>query len=320
MDLSTTWLGFDLPNPFVAGASPLCDDLDTVRRLEDAGISALVLRSLFEEQLTAGGKDGAGVPSANQVRPDWFWFDADTYLDLLRRTVDAVDVPVVASINGSTVGGWLEYAVAVESAGASALELNLYDVIADPEMTGSEVDRQAVAVVSELRRHVKLPLNVKLSPFYSSLPNLCRRLVDAGADGVTLFNRFYQPDIDIDAREVVRRLELSGASDLLVRLNWLAILAPQIKTSWSVSGGVHSTTDVLKATMAGADGVQMVSCLLLRGADHVTRLRVELEQWLQANDFEHLSQVRGAMNLSGNDAPHPFARAAYMRILQTWGG
>jgi dihydroorotate dehydrogenase (fumarate) len=269
MDLSTRYLGLDLESPLVLGASPLVGDLDAVRRAEDAGASAIVMRSLFEEQLTES-HEGNFYP----VERREFAFGPDEYLERVRKLKAALRVPVIGSINCSSGKDWLKYATLIDRAGADALELNIYRVAADPERSSAQIENETVEMVRAAASAASIPIAVKLSPFYTSLPNLARRLVDAGAEGLLLFNRFYQPDIDIEKLEVTPQLEYSTSAELALRLRWLAILSAQLETSFGVTGGVHTTEDALKSILAGAHAVQLVSAGVRR---HSARLR-ELHQ------------------------------------------
>jgi dihydroorotate dehydrogenase (fumarate) len=328
MDLSTTYLGLKLPHPLMPGASPLADDLDMVRRLEDAGAAAIVLRSLFEEQIV--GDEMATYhaheePSESYAEalsylpePDLFSLGTNEYLEQLQRIKAAVAIPVIASLNGTTPDNWIEYARLIAEAGADALELNIYDLPTDPRETGEDVERRVLDVVTTLRESVALPLAVKLSPFYSSLANLARRIELAGADGLVIFNRFYQPDFDVLNLEVVPRVRLSGPAELLLRLRWLAILSGQLSLSLAVTGGVHSAVDAVKAVMAGAHAVQLVSVLLRRGPRALTRMRNELAEWLEERGYESLRQMQGSMSAARGGSPAALERVHYMRVLQSW--
>jgi dihydroorotate dehydrogenase (fumarate) len=329
MDLSTRYLGFDLPHPLMPGASPLVDDLGTVRALEDAGASAIVLHSLFEEQIE---RDQHGLLAAEEhehsfaeavtyfPRSDEFALGPDQYLEQVRRIRDCVAVPVIASLNGTTAAGWLEYARLIEQAGAHALELNVYYVATDPDETSDAVEQRVIDVVRTVKKAVTIPIAVKLSPYYSSLARLVGRLDAQEADGVVLFNRFYQPDIDVEALEVVPRLHLSDPSELLPRLRWLAILSGRVRASLAVTGGVHSGLDAVKAVMAGAHAVQLVSALLREGPGHLRRVRDDLERWLVEHEYESLAQMQGSMSLERCPDPSAFERGNYMRTLQSWRG
>ena len=330
MDLRTEYLGLTLPHPLVAGASPLSDDLDGVRRLEDAGASAIVLRSLFEEQITReqmsefAHLDGHGESSAEAASyfpsPLAFALGPFPYLEHLRKVKDAVRIPVMASLNGATPGGWIDYARLIEQAGADALELNLYRIATDPDISSTEIERQAIETVKSVKRAVTIPVAVKLSPFYAALAHVARDLERVGADGLVLFNRFYQPDIDAEALTATRTLHLSDSSELLLRLHWIAILSGHVRCSLAVTGGVHTALDVVKATMAGADVTQMVSALLTRGPGHLGTVRRDLISWLQEHEWSSLAEMRGNMNLSKVPDPDAYERANYMLMLQSWRG
>ncbi len=328
MDLSTHYLGFALANPFMPGASPLVDDLDTVKRLEDAGAAAIVMHSLFEEQIvleqvstfkSTEGHSGTFAEAQSFLPdPDWFQLGPEEYLDHLRRVKAAVSVPVIASLNGNTLGGWLDHARLMAEAGADAIELNLYSLAADPKQSGQMIEDRAVEVVRAVKGAVAVPVALKLSPFYTSLSHTARRLIDAGADGLVLFNRFYQPDIDVDQLEVLRSLHLSNSSELPLRLNWLAILSSQVDTSYAVTGGVHTAIDAVKSVMAGADAVQMVSALLQRGPGYLATIQKEMVTWMEEHEYHSLKQMRRSMNLASVPDPSAFERANYMKILQSW--
>ncbi|MBL8695201.1 MAG: dihydroorotate dehydrogenase-like protein [Planctomycetes bacterium] len=325
--LRTRYLGLDLKNPIVAGASPLSDDLDAVRRLEDAGASALVMRSLFEEQIT-GDQLGAhrhlyGHAESAEAQSwfpetDVFSLGPEEYLERVRKTREAISIPVIASLNGTTPGGWTKYAGFLQEAGAAALELNLYDIPTNPDANALDVELRQLEVVRGIREAVKLPVAVKLTPFYSSLPNMIRELERIGAQGAVLFNRFYQPDIDIENLEVHRALRLSDPVELPLRLRWLAILSPTTSISLAASGGVHEATDALKALMAGAHAVQVVSALLMRGPAHISVMLAEMNHWLADHEYTSIEQLQGSMNLKRcPDASH-YERGNYMSLLQSW--
>ena len=327
MNLATTYLGFALPHPLMPGASPLVDDLDTVRRLEDAGAAAIVMHSLFEEQIAAE-EDAADQAAAHGESfgealsylpaPPPFALGPDRYLEQLRRIREAVAVPVIASLNGVTAAGWLEYARLLEQAGAQALELNIYHVATDPAESAAAAEARVLEVLRTVRASVRLPLAVKLSPFFSSLAHLAHGLEMLGADGLILFNRFYQPDIDPEALEVVPALHLSDSSELLLRLRWLAILHGRVRPALAASGGVHTGLDALKAVMAGAHAVQMVSALLRHGPGHIANMRSGLERWLQWQQLDSVNAMRGRASLKSSADPSAFERAHYIRTLQSW--
>jgi len=328
MDLSTTYLGLDLPHPFMPGASPLVDDLDSVRMLEDAGASAIVMNSLFEEQVVyeevsvSSYMDTPAFSSAEALsyfpESDSVSLGPEAYLTKLLKVVDAVEIPVIGSINGTTKGRWLEYAHLIQEIGASALELNMYALHTDPSETGSEIEARTIDIVSEVKKSLRIPVAVKLSPYYTALANFAAELEAAGADGLVLFNRFYQPDIDLEELEVARVLHLSDSSALLLRLRWLAILSSQIEASLAVSGGIHTPFDALKAIMTGADAVQMTSALLKNGPGFLSILKEGVATWLTEHDYDSLAQARDSMNHERCPDPAAFERANYMQILHSW--
>lgn len=328
VDLTTRYLGLDLPHPFMPGASPIADDLDQVRRAEDAGAAAIVLRSLFEEQLKveqmaaheAIDWPSESFPEALSYMPQRhdFILGPDEYLAQVQAVRESVDIPVIASLNGITPGGWLDFARLIEEAGATALELNVYQLATDPLESGEDLERQTLEVVSKVTQSVEIPVAVKLSPFYSSLAHFATQLDQSGADGVVLFNRFYQADIDTEKLEVTRTLQLSDSSELLLRLRWLAILKGRLRGSLACSGGVHSVNDAVKALMCGADAVQVVSELLANGIERLGELRWGLEVWMEEAGYESLDQMKGSMSLERSPDPKAFERANYMQILQSW--
>lgn len=330
MDLSISYLGFKLPHPFMPGAGPLCDNLNGVRKLEDAGAAAIVLRSLFEEQIvgealaTTRATEGFGESHAEArsyfPSPDKFVLGPDEYLEHVSNVKKAVSVPVIASLNGTTDGGWLSYAKQIQEAGADALELNVYYVAVDPDEAGVEIVARTVKMVASVKKVLRIPLAVKLSPFYSSPANVAKQMVNAGADGFVLFNRFYQPDIDIENLEVTPSLTLSHSGALLMRLRYLAVLSGRMKADLAVTGGVHSCSDAIKAIMCGANAVQMVSALLERGPGYLATMKNELAAWLEEHEYDSLKQMHGSMNLTKCPDPRAFERANYMHVLQSWQG
>jgi dihydroorotate dehydrogenase (fumarate) len=328
MDLSTTYLGLSLPSPLMPGASPLVDDLDTVKRLEDAGASAIVMHSLFEEQITREQLASVrailvhenSFAEALSYFPgvDEYALGPDRYLEQIQRIKAMVGVPVIGSLNGTTPEGWLAYARQIQEAGADAVEINFYHVATDPKESGADVERRLIEVVRLVKAAVTIPVAVKLSPFFSSLPHLAQQLDSLGTDGLVLFNRFYQPDIDPEALEAVPRLHLSTSSDLLLRVRALATLSGRVKASLAATGGVHTSLDALKAVMAGAHAVQMVAALLQHGPQHLRLVREELARWLQDHEYASLRQAQGSMSLERCPDPEAFERGNYMRVLQTW--
>ena len=330
MDLSTTYLGLNLAHPLMVGASPLVDDLDAVKHLEDAGAAAIVMHSLFEEQITRE-QEGTLLDMELHAEsnaealsyfptPDEFRLGPEKYLEQLLRIKQAVAMPVIGSLNGITPAGWLHYGKLMEQAGADALELNVYYLATDPAESAAAVEKRTLDLVRSLKAEVKIPLAVKLSPFFSSLAHFAVELEGAGADGLVLFNRFFQPDIDPEALEAAPSLQLSSSQDLLLRLRWLALLHGHLKGSLAVTGGVHTGQDALKAVMAGASAVQMVSALLLHGPARLSQARAELAEWLEEHEYESLQQALGSMSLQKCPNPQAFTRANYMRILNGWRG
>jgi dihydroorotate dehydrogenase (fumarate) len=328
MNLTTQYLGLPLSSPFMPGASPLVDELDNVKRLEDAGASAIVMHSLFEEQVTRDEAtteferelytDAFAEARSYFAEPPQFNIGPEQYIKHLSKIKKAVGVPVIGSLNGTTSGGWTEYAQLIEQAGADALELNVYYISTDPNESAGAVDDRAVEVLKAVRSAVRIPVAVKLSPYYSSLASLAARLQEAGANGLVVFNRFYQPDLNIEDLEVLPRVHLSTSQELLLRLRWLAILSTQRAMSLACSGGVQTADDALKAIMCGADAVQLVSSLLRFGIGHLRTIRQEAERWLEEHEYNSVEQLQGSMNLARCPNPSAFERANYMRTLQSW--
>jgi len=329
MDLSTTYLGFDLPHPLMPGASPLTSRMDQVKRLEDAGAAAIVMHSIFEEQIVAEQLTAVELidtpaesfaeaisyfPNREQYR-----LGADEYLEQIRRIKDAVSVPVIGSLNGMTLGGWLDYAKRMEQAGADALELNFYYLPTDSDESADVIEKNTLAIVDKVKKSVNIPVAAKLSPFYSALPHFADQLDNIGIDGLVIFNRFYQPDIDVETLEVKRSLELSDSSELL-RLRWLAILSGSVKASLALTGGAQTALDAVKAVMAGAHAVQMVSALLKNGPEHLGTVREGLSIWLEQHEYDSLKQMQGSMDLKKCPEPKAYERANYIHILQAWDG
>jgi dihydroorotate dehydrogenase (fumarate) len=324
-ELSTTYLGFELKNPIVASASPLSKKLETAKRLEEAGASAIVMYSLFEEQiihesleldhyLTRGTHSFA---EAQTYLPDIGTYNMgpDKYLDHISALKAAVSVPVIASLNGVSKGGWVRYARLMQDAGADAVELNMYYLSADPELTGQELEDNYVDLVTEVKSSLDIPLAVKLSPFVTSLPNFARRLVAAGADGLVLFNRFYQPDFDLEELEVVRTLELSNSRDLLLPLRWISILHGKVDVDLALTSGVHTVEDVLKSMMAGAKVTMLASELLQNGLERISILLYDLQVWMQEHEYESVKQMQGSMSQQSVVEPAAFERSNYIKIL-----
>lgn len=328
MDLQTTYLGLKLRNPLLAGASPLCDDLDVVRRLEDAGVGGLIMHSLFEEQITQqqvaefahteNPADMFAEATSFFPRLEEYHLGPDRYFAQIEKIKSAVSLPLIASLNGTTPGGWVENARHIEAAGADALELNVYYLPTSIHESGAHVEQRTLDILKMVVDCVKIPVAVKLSPFFSAPANFAHRLDKNGASGLVLFNRFYQPDIDIEELNAQPRLELSTPAELRLRLRWAAILCGHVSADISISGGVHSVNDVIKSIMTGAATVQMVSALLRRGPEIVRDILFDLSAWLEEKEYTSLAQMRGSMSLQKCPDPSAFERANYLRTLQLW--
>ena len=329
IDMKTNYLGLELEHPLIVGASPQGDTLDGVRRAEDAGAAAIVFRSIFEEQhdteamatFSAMESHAEMFAEATHFMPEptEFKVGPEQYFESIRRAKEAVKIPVIGSLNGTSLGGWLRYAGAIEEVGADALELNVFDVPMNEKVSGADIERETVEMVRELRRQIRIPIAVKLSPFHTSLPHFAAALQEAGADGLVLFNRFFEPDIDIENLEVITEMRLSNSSEVLLRLRWLAILSGLLeKTQVAVTGGVHTATDAIKAVMCGASAVQIVAGVLRHGPERLHAIRSEMQRWMIEHEYESLASMRGCMNILRAPNPNVFSRANYMRILQTW--
>ncbi len=330
VDLRTRYLGLDLRSPIVASASPLTGEPASARLLEQAGAAAIVLPSLFEEEvvfeeLEINRSLEAGTNSFAEALDyfpniEAFAGAGDRYLARLRQIKAQSAIPVIASLNATTAGGWVRYAKLIEDAGADALELNLYRVAADPSRSAADVEADDLALIAAVRTSVGIPLAVKLSPFYSSMANVARHVVEAGADGLVLFNRFYQPDLDLDTLEVVPRLDLSQPWELRLPLRWIAILRPELgpDTSLAATSGIGSATDVVKALMVGADVAMMTSSILRNGPDKIRTVEAGLRTWMVENEYESVSQLRGSASSTAVEDPSAFERANYMQTLRSW--
>ena len=330
MDLSTRYLGLELRSPIVASAGPATGDHATVERLVAAGVAAVVLPSLFEEEvlheemeLRAALEAGAGhFAEALSYFPALQGLEtvADRYLGMIERAKASLPVPVIASLNATTTGGWVRCARLIEAAGADALELNLYRVAADPRRSAADMEESDLALVRDVRAALRIPLAVKLSPYYTALAHFAGRLVDAGADGIVLFNRFYQPDLDLETLEVVPKVDLSQPWELRLPLRWLAILRPLLagRASLAATTGVHSGADVAKALLVGADVAMMTSALLRQGPHHIHAVEDELRAWMAEHDYDSVDQLRGSVSHATTDNPAAFERANYLRTLHSW--
>jgi len=306
----------------------MCADIGNIRRMEDAGAGAVVLHSLFEEQITLESYElDRFISAAEEVGPestthfpDMLGYNRgpENYLKHISKVKGAVRIPVIASLNGTSVGGWLKYAVEIEQAGADALELNIYYIPVDAEFTGEQVERQYCDLVREVKSAVTIPVAVKLGPYFSAPANMAKRLEAAGADGLVLFNRFYQPDFDLEALEVVPNLILSNQYELLLRLHWIAVLYGNIKPDMALTGGVHTATDVVKAMMAGAKVAMMTSALLKKGISHLDTMLTELLIWLGDHEYDSIRQMQGSMSRNAVPQPQAFERANYMKVLSSY--
>jgi len=325
LDLTTTYLGLSLKNPLVASASPLSKQLDQVRRLEDAGAAAVVMYSLFEEQIMHESYEldhylSRGTHSYAESLsyfPDMEHYNMgpEAYLEHLAKVKQAVDIPVIGSLNGISSGGWIQYARKIEQAGADALELNIYYLPTDPDLSSTELEDAYISLVRDVRATINIPIAVKLSPFFTALPFMAKRFVEAGANGLVLFNRFYQPDFDLEALKVVPHLKLSTSRELHLPLRWIALLYGRINADFALTSGVHSVEDVLKAMMAGARVAMMTSELLLAGISRLTGLLVELVQWMEEREYISIAQMQGSMSQRAVTEPAAFERANYMKVL-----
>ena len=327
-DLSTTYLGLKLQNPLVASASPLSKKVDSVKQLEDAGISAVVMYSLFEEQIMHESnaldyflsRGTESYPEALTYFPEMESYNIgpESYLDLISKLKKSVNIPIIGSLNGISSGGWIEYARKIEQAGADALELNIYYIPTDAGIDSNELENAQVELVTDVKRNLEIPLTIKLSPYYTALPNFASRLVKAGANGLVLFNRFYQPDIDTETLEVNPGLVLSNSYDLRLPLRWVAILYGTLKADLALTSGVHNEQDVLKAMMAGANVVEIASELIANGASAATKILAGLETWMNEFEYKSIQQMRGSMSQQAVAEPAAFERANYMKALQTY--
>jgi dihydroorotate dehydrogenase (fumarate) len=328
MRTDTSYLGLRLPHPFIAGASPFGHHLDTVRRLEDAGCAAVVLHSLFEEQITSSWQgrlhhmdraDAAFEPVLAPFPADEEYpLGPDAYAEHIRRVKQAVAIPVIGSLNGTSPESWLKFARVIEQAGADAVELNLYEVVSDLRTPATAVEDQFAGIVRQVKRILRIPVAVKVLPFFTAFGNMARQLDAAGADGLVLFNRFYQPDIDIETMKVAPHVTLSTGGELLLRLHWLAILYGRIRPSLAVTGGIDQPEDAIKAILSGADAVQMVSALLRHGSTYVALMRRGLEEWMERHEIDSVDEMRGEASLQRVSDPAALERAGYIRTLQSW--
>jgi len=326
-DLSTTYLGLKLRSPLVASSSPLCKSLDNLCRMEDAGASAIVLHSLFEEQINLEAfeldrwlEPNEGFVEAQSYLPDLTSYNIgpEGYVEHIASAKKSVRIPVIGSLNGVSSGGWVRYARLIEQAGADALELNIYYLPTNPSMTSTQVEMMHTDLVEEVKASVRIPVAVKLGPYFSATPNMMVKLDQAGANGLVLFNRFYQPDFDLENLEVVPNLALSNSSELLMRLHWVAVLYGQLKADMAITGGVHTAEDVVKSMMAGAKVAMMTSALLHNGIGYLTELKTKLTRWLEEHEYQSITEMQGSMSRRAVADPEAFERANYMRVLSSY--
>ncbi len=329
MDLRTTYLGFDLKNPLVASASPLARELSNIRRMEDAGAAAIVLNSLFEEEinqeshaldryLSDGTESYAEALTYFPEAPSYKAIGPDAYLEHIFRAKQAVDIPIIASLNGVSSGGWIHYAKEMQGAGADAIELNIYYLPTRIDLTGAEVEQMYVDLVRDVRGSINIPIAVKLSPFFSSTANMMHRLSEAGANGLVLFNRFYQPDLDLENLEVVPNLVLSRSEEMRLPLRWIAILYGRVAADLALTTGVHDADDVLKAIAAGANVAMMTSEILLNGIPRFSEILAEMKQWLEQREYVSLHELHGSLSQVNVAAPAAFERANYIQIVKSY--
>jgi len=328
MDLKTSYLGMDLKNPIVPSASPLSEKIDNLKRLEDSGAAAVVMHSLFEEQITeeshrldhylSYGAESHAEAMHYFPEPHQYKAGPDAYLNLIRQAKESLGVPVFGSLNGVSTGGWVEFATKIQDAGADALELNIYYLPTKLDMTGDHVEQMYIEVVRDVKKSLNIPIAVKVSPFFSAMGNMAKKLVDAGADGLVLFNRFYQPDFDLEQLEVVPHLVLSSNFDSRLPLRWIAILFGRLDVDFALTRGVSSHEDVLKGLMAGANVVMMTSEILRNGVGRVGEILGDLERWMEEHEYVSVKQMQGSMSQIRCPEPAAFERANYMKVLHSW--
>ncbi len=328
VDLTTTYLGLKLKNPLVASPSPLSEKVNNVIRMEEAGIAAVVMYSLFEEQIIHESLEldyflNRGTESFAEALTYYpnigkYSLAPDKYIETLEKTKQAVNIPVLGSLNGVSTGGWIEYARKIQDAGADGLELNLYYLPADLNLTSSQLEDNYIKLVSDIRASINIPMAIKLAPFFTALPNFASRLVEAGADGLVLFNRFYQPDLDLENLEVVPNLVLSNSDELRLPLRWIAILYGKVKADLALTTGVHTPEDAIKAIMAGANVTMTTSALLKRGTQAIVQILDGMEAWMTEHEYVSVQQMRGSMSQGAVAEPAAFERANYMKVLNSF--
>jgi len=327
-DLTTRYLGLNLKNPLIASASPLSERVDTVKQMEQAGIGAVVMYSLFEEQIIHESLEldhylNYGTDSfaeALTYLPDTgrYSLGPEKYVDQVKRLKDAVSIPVIGSLNGVSSGGWVQYAKRIEEAGADALELNIYYLPFDPSITSAGLEENYIQLVKDVRREIKIPLAVKVSPFLTGVANVLKQFAEAGADGLVLFNRFYQPDIDLEKMEITPNLVLSTSTELRMPLRWVALLYGQIKTDFAITSGVHTSEDVIKSMMAGASAAMMASELLKNGVKRIPEILSGMQLWMETNEYESVAQMKGSMSAQAVRQPGSLRRSNYIKVLNSF--
>jgi dihydroorotate dehydrogenase (fumarate) len=328
MDLATTYMGMTLKNPIVPSSSPLSHEIDNIRRLEDAGAAAVVMHSLFEEQITleshqldhflSYGTDTFAEALSYFPNIETYNVGPEEYLNLIRQAKQAVDIPIIGSLNGVSTGGWIEYAKKIQEAGANALELNVYYIPTSIELTGNQVEQMYLDVLGDVKKNVSIPVAIKLNPYFSATANMAHRLAEAGADALVLFNRFYQPDFDLEELKVVPSLVLSKSREMRLPLRWVAILYGRVPVDLAITSGVSDHIDVLKGMMAGAKVTMMASAILRKGPGRISKVLKNMVQWMEEHEYESVVQMQGSMSQKNVTEPAAFERANYMKVLQSW--
>ena len=328
MDLTTRYLGMNLRTPLVPSASPLSDELEGIKRMEDAGASAIVLHSLFEEQVKSEqetiqyhlmyGTDSFPESLTFFPKPSEFITGPEEYLSSIRKAKDAIRIPIIASLNGTAIGGWIDYARQIQQAGADALELNIYSIPTELDRTSIEIEQGYIDILKAVKSVVSIPVAVKLSPFFSNMANMAKRLDQAAANGLVLFNRFYQPDINLSELEVQANINLSTSQDMRLPLRWLAILHGRIKADLAATGGIYTSQDVIKMLMVGADVTMLCSVLLNKGLKVIREIETEMCEWLSEHDYQSVRQLQGSMSQKNCADPAAFERAQYMRAIMSY--
>lgn len=327
MNITTNYLGLDLKNPIVPSSGPISEDVSKIKALEDAGAAAVVLYSLFEEQIESDSlelhyrttyHDESYAEALNYFpEPFDYRLGPEEYLEHIRKSKESVDIPIIASLNGKSLGGWIDYAQKIEQAGADALELNIYLLATNPSKPSPWIEKTYIDIVKEVKSNISIPIAVKMHPFFSSVAWMATELDKAGANGLSLFNRFYQPDIDLETLEVVPNVILSSPASMRLPLRWIGILYGKVKADLAATSGIYSEKDVLKMVMAGAKVTHMMSCILKFGPDHITEVLTKLKFWMETNEYESLDQMRGSMSYMNVEDPSQFERANYMKVLHS---